>query len=371
MYHRNDLQKRQMNLCLQRKNVIIHSEDRDAKKWPNPSRFEVHFPQQYLNVESIRLVKISLPDFSENFSKDLFQNTMFSFKLIPMSKSSYTGNEEEVFNFLNTNKDHVFTVTIPDGQYSIDDLTTIIEVSMNKCITKYLRDNSIDYSYSRMKIVYDSVTKKCHFGNSHDNFVLLGSKKESYPSSGSKGNPNVLFNNDVKWGFYYNMGISQKSDVSGSVYVEENHLASPRFVAEEVAAYSVVPENRIHIEGEHSILLDLNKFNNIDEEEPYPDSKNKKYSNDSNGRVNSCFAQIFISEADNSNFTTDKNSSLTNIYVFNPPVERISKLNVELRYHDGTLVDLKNKNFVMTLEVNSFIDEIAYNYQYRVPSSFA
>ena len=39
----------------EKKYVSIHSEDRDVIKYRNPSSFEIELPQDYLNVQSVRL----------------------------------------------------------------------------------------------------------------------------------------------------------------------------------------------------------------------------------------------------------------------------------------------------------------------------
>ena len=41
--------------------VSIHSYDRDNSKWPNSNNFEITLPQSIKNIESIRLIDISLP----------------------------------------------------------------------------------------------------------------------------------------------------------------------------------------------------------------------------------------------------------------------------------------------------------------------
>ena len=36
--------------------VSIHSEDRDIKKYPSSSMFEIELPQDYLNISSVKFI---------------------------------------------------------------------------------------------------------------------------------------------------------------------------------------------------------------------------------------------------------------------------------------------------------------------------
>ena len=54
--------RREQTYVLDRKLVSIHSEDRDVKKWKNSNRFEVRLPEAIKNVQSMRLINISVPN---------------------------------------------------------------------------------------------------------------------------------------------------------------------------------------------------------------------------------------------------------------------------------------------------------------------
>ena len=59
----NPLVKTSHNFVLDRKILFIDSNDRDKERWPNASEFEINCPQNYTNVESLRLSNIMLPTF--------------------------------------------------------------------------------------------------------------------------------------------------------------------------------------------------------------------------------------------------------------------------------------------------------------------
>ena len=66
--NQHQLIQRTQNYYLQRKLVSFHSEDRDAKKWPNSNEFEIQLPEAMTNVQSIRLLEIEFPSNYYSFS---------------------------------------------------------------------------------------------------------------------------------------------------------------------------------------------------------------------------------------------------------------------------------------------------------------
>jgi hypothetical protein len=64
------------------------------------------------------------------------------------------------------------------------------------------------------------------------------------------------------------------------------------------------------------------------------------------------------------------NSMLQNMSQFFPPLERISKIKIRLRYHDGRLVDFSNCDFNFTLEFDLYRDEMARDLKLRIPAQY-
>jgi hypothetical protein len=59
---------------LEKKFISIHSGDRDIIKFPLASEFEIELPQDYVNVQSLKLITWSFPSNYYTFSK--FQNNI-------------------------------------------------------------------------------------------------------------------------------------------------------------------------------------------------------------------------------------------------------------------------------------------------------
>jgi len=55
--------------------------------------------------------------------------------------------------------------------------------------------------------------------------------------------------------------------------------------------------------------------------------------------------------------------------MYNPPVERIRKLSIRFRYHDGMLVDFNNQKYTFTLEFTILRPQNNRAYNVRVPVS--
>ena len=55
-----------------------------------------------------------------------------------------------------------------------------------------------------------------------------------------------------------------------------------------------------------------------------------------------------------------------NLSYFQPPIEKLSKLRIKIRYHNGMLVDLQNFNISMVFEINQIRNEMK-DYNVRKP----
>ena len=86
-----------------------------------------------------------------------------------------------------------------------------------------------------------------------------------------------------------------------------------------------------------------------------------------NIKINSAFAKIPISNLPHGNLFDSKNGFLNNIVIFDPPQEKIQKLKVRFRYHDGRLVEFNNNTFDFSIEFNTLKKELRRISNIRVP----
>ena len=188
---------RQQNFELDRKIISFHSEDRDISMFPYSNLFDITLPETLLNVQSMRLINISLPNNQYVFSTE-YQNTKFNFSV------GISG------------QNHSYDVTIDEGTYTPDQLELEIENKMNRAVIEYAAytPGFTDISgYANFKCKYNEVSNTFWFGNDgswdisgsaanprtgYGQFSLNFNKKMSY---------NISCNQIVVWDHYTNWGL--------------------------------------------------------------------------------------------------------------------------------------------------------------------
>ena len=241
---------------------------------------------------------------------------------------------------------------------------------------------------------WDSVGQKIYFGHSDLSFDLLFGNKIPYDlSCGSE----EVFDRYTQWGFPAYLGYKKQtySSIPGPKFF---NYTDPSSVFVDASGYYVKPpaDSTICIFGENTIYMEVDKFNSIDELDPFPDPNcnyndvsfcciNKKSNNPrllpkqnwksipkniktkDSGRVNSAFAKIPVACIPYSQCFDSRNAYIQNISHYDPPIERIQKLKFKFRTHDGKLVNFNCMPLNFTIEFNCLKDEIPRSYNVRVP----
>ena len=99
-----------------------------------------------------------------------------------------------------------------------------------------------------------------------------------------------------------------------------------------LASYNSAP-----ISGDNIIYMEVDNFNSADEIFPNNTNSNASYNNTYNGIVKSAFAKIAVGKEATS-FSTKASIGYYITHMKNQLVERIDKLKVKFRYHDGRYV---------------------------------
>jgi hypothetical protein len=125
----------------EKKFVSIHSEDRDIVKYPDPACFEIELPQDYLNVQSIKLSAWSFPSNYNVFSEGNGNLRMiFKFTNIynPIENKNNNPLDIAIYNALNfyNDKDEYYLFEIETGFYNPTQMATQLTNKMNECVTK-------------------------------------------------------------------------------------------------------------------------------------------------------------------------------------------------------------------------------------------
>lgn len=384
---------RQQTYVLDRKLISFHSIDRDIKQWPYANHFEITLPTPLENIQSMRLVNISLPSNQYIFSNE-YQNTKFNFSV------DVSGVEPHPRDY---------NVTIDEGSYTPTQLAIEIQNKMNRVV---VQDNILvpDISgYANFICKYNEIANTFWFGNDgswdgrtdyaegYGKFALNFHIKIPYTI---QCHQKEVWSHYTKWGLPAYLGYEKKK------YIAEATPPNPYFpislgdpsggapfgfsyeifkptsneggywltdITKGAENWYVDVSNSgctLDIMGEDWIYMEVDKYNTMDEIEPYSENTVAYYNNDYNGKIDSAFAKIPVQCTAFSQIYDSNQAFLSNISHYHPPLERVSKLKFKFRYHDGRLVDFRWQPLSFVIEFNMLRDEIPKVMSLRVPPSY-
>ena len=397
------------NYMLYKKYISIHSEDRDIIRYPRSSDFEIELPEDYLNVASIRLVNWTFPANYNTFSS-INNNINFSFKINrPYNPGDYGVSNillERIFEALYYNQNKHYFITIEEGFYNPNQIVIELTNKFNYAVTQYIAtyfkskswdDTLIEFlnagGYTNFIIVFNNVSQKIWFGNNSDGFILTNETSfsvfrkvdEQCTNNDTKRVPD-LFNSrglPANLGLYIcNQTALTGSDIellinngaSTSQYGKiSNNEIVPRFYYGDVIpgdnGYWLLPNTnnpgckcywieapyKINLMGDAYFYMELTGHNCIDETQPFNVSQFTVTTNQTNSIVNSSFAKIAVPTTPISQWF-DREAVPYKYYY--PPAERIRKLKIYLRYHNGTPVDFGLFNYSFMLEFTLVVPQL-------------
>jgi hypothetical protein len=375
----------------EKKYISIHSIDRDNLKYPNASLFEIELPQDYLNVETIRLHSWSFPANYSVFNSNA-NNLIFVFKFTDIYNPSKYGYNDPLQNAIYAGLDYQLTnyydyvICIEDGFYNPSQMAIELKNKMNAKVTEDLVTffkNNEDYKYAlelftgynEFEVVYNSVGQKLWFGNKSSGFELINDSCyyiiDNYAINNCINGQRVL-PSFYNWGLPSYLGFTrcpEKSICTSNpndyrfFYLELNSglWITPSTLPYARVHYLSAPL-KINFMGPSYIYMELDSnssLNCIDETEPFQIDKLSLTTNQTNGIVNSAFAKIPIPTTPISQWFD--NEDITPYKWFDPPMERIRKVKVKMRYHDGTLVDFSGFDYSFMLELSLLSPQIGRN----------
>jgi hypothetical protein len=391
----------------EQKSISIHSEDRDISKFPNASLFEIELPQDYLNIVSARLSSWSFPANYNVFSVFNF-NLLMTFKFTNLYNpgSHYISDPllEGIFAALYSNLEKEYTVTIQPGFYNPDQMSTELTNRFNESVTTVIYDflndpansayaqaKNLFTTYNCFAIVYNTVAQKLWFGNGADQFVLTNDsllfvRNELLDSSCYRKR---LLPDFSAWGLPSYLGFTRCPAPALSVkeyndLLDPNNINNentdvtnnlPRFYYGDVKkgdnGYWLLPSYpgatvyflqaplKISFMGPAYMYMEIDGLNCIDETSPWNLSEFTTKNNLTNGVVNSSFTKIAIPTTPISQWF---DRSAESYKYFNPPAERLRRLKLKIRYHNGQLVDFGQFEYSFVLELNILRNQMDSDY---------
>jgi len=385
---------------LDRKLISFHSNDRDISQWSRASHFEIDLPTELSNIVSMRLVNISLPNNQYVFSNE-YQNTKFNFSVGPSGETPQD-----------------LDVVIAEGSYTPIQLATEIENKMNFAVNAHTWTKiTPSGEYLNFKCKYNEVSNTFWFGNNsawepgksqsavHGQFSLNFHKKMSYVINCDQVE---VWKHYTKWGLPAYLGYEKKKyiadrtppnpflkdihpyDASGDAFgffyeIEDPnssidqgywlpglHTDPPPSPPKGEQNWYVDASKNCHLDvvGENWIYMEMDKYNTMDELEPYSENTAALYNNDYAGKVDSAFAKIPLQCNAFSQIYNTNRAFISNISHYNPPLKRINRLKFKFRYHDGRLVDFKCLPLTFVIEFNMLKNDIPRGMNVTVPPSY-
>lgn len=383
----------------EKKYVSISSIDRDFSKYPNSAEFEVTFPQEYLNVVSARLYNWSFPA-NYNVFSNFINNVTMQFKFDTLFNPGSTDPLlEGIFAALDYNIGNKYTIIIETGFYNPLQMATELTNKFNEVVTSYINtffaNNQPTYAtaqslfkkYDRFVIVYNTVSQKLWFGNRADQFTLTNDSDIYVHTSINNSCIKKNFIPDYyNWGLPGYLGFSKCDAVATSVaeiLVSDPNAATtnasldvtlkvPRFyygdanlgssgmpsgdegfwlypIEPSSTVYFIQAPFKISFMGQSYIYMEVDGMNCIDETVPWNLSEYTIRNNKTNGIVNSSFAKIGVMSTPIAQWFDGDSAPYK---YWNPPAERLSKLKVKLRYHNGQLVDFGQFEYSFMIELS-------------------
>lgn len=136
----------------------------------------------------------------------------------------------------------------------------------------------------------------------------------------------------------------------------QNYIKTPTEVKFINVNY-IKPLNKFTIIKNTSIFLDISTLNGADSTRPFTNNEFTKITNQGNGSVKSFLGRVTLIPATiNFAFSSSSSGGETQPVVnFNPPLERLTRFKINLRYHDGSLVNFGFHEWMITLQLESFL----------------
>jgi hypothetical protein len=370
-----------------KKYVSIHSEDRDILKYPQSSSFEIELPQDYLNVYTVRLSNWTFPSNYNTFSV-LNSNVTMTFKINNPYNPGENGNSDPlqnaIFDALYTNSDNNYSIQISDGFYTPDQIATELTNRFNQAVSVFIKNYlSIHYPtlvssfilYQDFVIVYNNVKQNIWFGNQSSGFLLTNETsvlkdvvgdsvrcgRTQLPDFSSWGLPAYVGLSRVNINSQPSLTPPQVRFYYGDVFPgDAGFWLLPNITLPGAQAYYIESSFKINVMGPSHMYMEIGGLDCIDETSPYNLSEFTQTTNKTNGVVNSAFCKIPVPTTPLSQWF-DKEAPTYKLFL--PPAERIRKLKVKIRYHDGQLVNFGTFNYTFTLEFVLFSSQPAVGYQ--------
>jgi hypothetical protein len=353
--------------------ITINSDDRDIKKYPNSSEFEIELPQDYVNVQTVKLNSWSFPHKYDVFSESR-NNTTLIFEVAPYYSAS---------SVIYLAPSSTFTIQIEDGSYSPIQMATELTNKMNLVVTEYIKSiNSLALNYVDFVVKYHEVNQKLWFGNNNSEFTLNNGSSvyaDLLLASNTACSKRSNYTQYINWGLPYFLGFKQFDSTSIETTDKFYYLDNPEWLTKTAVGFTAAgpcvlkADCKTDLNGPSHFYMEISGMNNVDETMPMSSPKinetefmSKLNTNDTNGIVNSCFAKIPVPTSPHTDWV---NTQASSYMIYNPPAEKVRRLRIKIRYHNNAPVNFDNFEFSFMLQLGLFMSQNERKYNVYVPET--
>jgi hypothetical protein len=292
-------------------------------------------------------------------------------------------------------------MNIEEGSYTNTYMANELTNKMNEAVTlviqNYFIKNGLTASlaqftankgYDQFVVIYHEVEATFWFGNKSSGFELMNNSTMYSNTNSACLSKTTVYPSYIDWGLPAYLGFSRSkepviaTDSSGQILPMLYYLPPPAnawLTPESTGPYNYVNKNVFYLKspnksnvlGNPYFYMELFGLNCIDEMIPYVDSKFTRESNETNGTLNAAFAKLSKNTWVTPDWTCNNANELIPVRIFNPPAERIKKLRIKLREHNGQLLELGNGSFSFTLEFTLYKPQIERRNSMFVPETTA
>ena len=265
--------------------VIIDSQDRNIKSYPTQTSYRLELPAVYKQVKKVRLLSMEV------------SSTFYIFR----SEYNNTTLHIGIYNNNNTVPLTLQTITIPDGNYNITTISTVL--------TGLLNGNTLFASEGiTFNVSIDQNTFLLHINTTPYRIIYIDTTYVASLYSTKQ------FRN---WGLEYNLGFAYNT-------VSTSSLNNP-----------LVATQLIKLNPYNYMILDIKELNRIDEAE----------------KLNSAFAKIPITTNSFELISLYENCCTFNQAELNPYIAKLGTLTISWRFHDNIPINFNNVDHSFTLEL--------------------
>lgn len=300
----NDLRKR-----------IINIDSRFRSNLADPvGNFQYRLEHTYKNIIRMQVTSVEIPNTFYTFTT-AHQNTFFTVSTTDISAIPRS-----------------LTVTIPNGNYSANELITTIQGQFDtfSTTTGIFLEISINLNTARVTLTNTGVAT-----------VPSGGPPPSGPSTDA--NP-TTFNFLVSPPSMYNLSLGLGYNLG---FRSPSYTATPTAVTAGIDTCSITGEAVVDVIGDTYLLLGINDLHTVEQR------------TDTN--YFQVLAKVVVREDKNMVIYDDRGCCITNEIVFPQPLN-LSVLQVSLKDPYGGDIDLNGMNYSMTVEITEVVNTRLYDF---------